>query len=197
MENLPKFVSTENAYVNIDNWQQKYVLFIYGMPGSGKSTLAKEMETKYGAVSVSVDFLNCTNFVSSTEELKKHCTRADDFILAYMKEKNLYKGWMNKVCHSFEDMLVQYNKYIEWVVSKATSEKKYIIIEGIQCNKFLLNNKDFPIIFMGTSKWKSYYRKTVRDLFRYAGVKSYKQFKRSLEIYDLIFNQVNEVRKVY
>ena len=209
----PIVFSENDIYLNWEKWitGESHVLIIDGLSGSGKSTLASKIAKQEGAVLVSSDTMA---FAMAGQKFidRGHCNyeyvrEKEPLLYKYLKVKNIPIDFMTHLkfdpvtfTHSPEEeeyKQQQVDKYIEWLCFE---QHEKVVIEGGHAGVTLSRSpekyENTPIIFKGTSMFKSIFRRFFRALGKgHVHETLMLIFKVKAQYIDKMLPEVNTARK--
>jgi dephospho-CoA kinase len=159
---MNKFISEDHIACNLSKFEsgKSNTLFVTGMSGSGKSTLCKKLAKKYKCTIVSTDDL-FNMYKMDENTLAKNIPLLYEYISQGHEDKNWAKSYNFDSKKQNSIAIKKIDKFLSWCI-KHKSRK---IIEGVDIPIFMMSHGLFeePIIFVGTSKYKSLFRRFKRD----------------------------------
>ena len=198
MNNL---ISEDDIGVNLSRWNSGEIttLFITGISGSGKTTLANKYAKDFKCTKVHMDtFRNMGNMNMYT--IRQWCPLIAQYIEEGRIEKDFIKRVLNgKIALNNTEKIKTLNKaindFIDWCISK--KERK--VIEGVDIPNYIISRElyDYPVIFKGTSKLTSLFRRIKRDWSRYRNSEEslLQQLLQDKVIYDIWETEQNHLRQ--
>ena len=194
-------ISEDDIGVNLSRWNSGEIttLFITGISGSGKTTLANKYAKDFKCTKVHMDtFRNMGNMNMYT--IRQWCPLIAQYIEEGRIEKDYIKRVLNgKIALNNTEKIKTLNKaindFIDWCVSK--KERK--VIEGVDIPNYIISRElyDYPVIFKGTSKLTSLFRRIKRDWSRYRSSEEslLQQLLQDKVIYDIWETEQNHLRQ--
>ena len=162
------FFSEKDIYCNFWPFEQKktHFCFVVGFSGSGKTTLARHLAKNYDAEWVELD----TIMYDSNKMTERFLTNQKQRLLAkYIRENHIDLSHMAKIDRSHmshEDialMIETGRAFVEWLTTKNTER---CVISGLDLIDIIPTNPAWygaPIVFKGTSRLHSMYRRLERN----------------------------------
>ena len=205
--------SENDIYLNWEKWitGESHVIIVDGLSGSGKSTLAKKISHQSDAIYVEIDVI-AFKIVGQKAIERDYCNWAfirdrDPLLYRYMKTHNISPDFLSHLeadpvtfqhpPEQEEYKQQEIDKYIEWLCFE---QKQKVVIEGghvgITLSKYPEKYKNVPIIFKGTSLFKSILRRFIRSSKKgeiYASLSLI--FKIKAQYIDKMLPEVNSARK--
>lgn len=161
------FRNIKNINFNYKDFPSNYnFLLVTGLSGSGKSTEAEILAKNYNAKVITLDGL------SEIYKSKKINDATKDLIYKFIglnpKIKDELKDnfWHQQKLNNFKKYKYWNNLFFEFLIENISKEKQNFIIEGTQIFMTVEPNKikKCPIIIMGTSDIKSFFRRIKRQI---------------------------------
>ena len=194
-------ISEDDIGVNLSRWNSGEIttLFITGISGSGKTTLTNKYAKDFKCTKVHLDtFRNMGNMNLYT--IRKWCPLITQYIEEGRIEKDFIKRVLSdKIALNNTEKIKTLNKaindFIDWCVAK--KERK--VIEGVDIPNYIISRElyDYPVIFKGTSKLTSLFRRIKRDWSRYRSSEEslLQQLLQDKVIYDIWETEQNHLRQ--
>lgn len=149
--------------VNFEDFEngKSNVVLITGLSGSGKTTLAEKIANKYSAEYIELDMFEKCYFFETDDQLKE----CGEVFYEYLSHhKDIWEKLKSKSIHG-KELGQEIDKFVKYAISwcKQDRDHKYVI-EGVQIYSFLDKEKisNTPILFIGTSAFKSLVRRLSR-----------------------------------
>lgn len=161
------FRNIKNIKFNFKDFLTNYnFLLVTGLSGSGKSTEAEILAKNYNAKIITLDGL------SEIYKSKKINDATKDLIYKFIelnpKIKDELKDnfWHQQKLNNFKKYKYWNNLFFEFLIENISKEKQNFIIEGTQIFMTVEPNKikKYPIIIIGTSDIKSFFRRIKRQI---------------------------------
>jgi hypothetical protein len=144
---------------------------VIGFSGSGKTNLARNLAKKYRAEWVSLDVLLYDSRVHRMTERFVSGMQKQRLLAKYLKETNTDLSYMKDVTYKETPearriMVETGKKFVEWLIHK---NKEPVIIEGLDLIDIIPTDPSLysaPIVFKGTSRLLSMFRRLQRSKFK-------------------------------
>jgi uridine kinase len=167
------FLSEDDIYCNFWDFENKRIhyCFVIGFSGSGKTNLARNLAKKYKAEWVSLDVLLYDSRVHRMTEKFVYGVQKQKLLAKYLKETNIDLSYMRDVVYKETPearrvMVETGRKFVDWLIYK---NKEPVIIEGLDLIDIIPTNPSLysaPIVFKGTSRLVSMFRRIQREKFK-------------------------------
>ena len=157
----------QNLTYNLEKYgDNENILFITGLSGSGKTTLSYKLSYEYNAEVLELDCMG--NYYND----KYNNTVIHNITSKFLNEnqdinyiiKN--KKYMELKLYNFDKYIMINDRYFKYIVNYCNNSKGLYIVEGTQL--FMTINPEYfiekPVIIVGTSAMKSFYRRLKRQL---------------------------------
>lgn len=164
------FLSEKDIYCNFWPFETRktHYCFVVGFSGSGKTTLARHLATRYKAEWVELDTIiyESRNHRMTERYLSRQKQR---LLLKYIQEENVDLSFMNEIDyahmtqHELAIVIETAKKFVDWLTTKNTER---CVISGLDLIDILPMNPHWysdPIVFKGTSRIVSMYRRISRN----------------------------------
>ena len=194
-------ISEDDIGVNLSRWNSGEIttLFITGISGSGKTTLANKYAKDFRCTKVHMDtFRNMGNMNLYT--IKQWCP----LIAQYIEEGRIEKDFINRVLSgkivlNNTEKIKTLNKAVNDFIDYCVAKKERKVIEGVDIPNYIISRElyDYPVIFKGTSKLTSLFRRIKRDWSRYKSSEEslLQQLLQDKVIYDIWETEQNHLRQ--
>lgn len=164
------FLSEKDIYCNFWPFETRktHYCFVVGFSGSGKTTLARHLAARYKAEWVELDTIiyESRNHKMTERYLSRQKQR---LLLKYIQEENVDLSFMNEIDyahmtqHELAIVIETAKKFVDWLTTKNTER---CVISGLDLIDILPMNPHWysdPIVFKGTSRIVSMYRRISRN----------------------------------
>lgn len=161
------FKSVNNICLNVVDFPTKYnFLLVTGLSGSGKSTYAKKVAQQHNATVITLDGFSQIY----KNDIINECTKKliNDFIKINPILEEELKGdfWHRQKLNNFERYKHWNTLFFEFLIKNIINKDQLFVIEGTQIFMTIDTKmiKNYPIIVVGTSDAKSFFRRINRQL---------------------------------
>lgn len=161
------FKSVNNICLNTVDFSNKYnFLLVTGLSGSGKSTYAKKLAQQHNATIITLDGFSQIYKNDSINECTKKLINDFIKINPILEEELKVDFWHRQKLNNFERYKYWNILFFEFLIENIISSDQLFIIEGTQIFMTIDTKmiKKYPIIVVGTSDVKSFFRRINRQL---------------------------------
>lgn len=161
------FKNVENICINTIDFSTRYnFLLVTGLSGSGKSTYTETLAQQYNATIITLDGFSQIYKDNKINEYTRSLIY--DFIKINPNLKEELKGdfWHKQKLNNFEKYKRWNILFFEFLIKNIMDKEQLFIIEGTQIFMTIDPKliKKYPIIIVGTSDVKSFFRRINRQL---------------------------------